>query len=244
MKNPVSSSLLAPAYIRIKNSLHASIKSGELRPGDKLPSENELSLAHNASRITIRLALKELQTQGLIYSWQGKGTFVSQPAMGNISGIRSFSADARSKGLTPSSIILRSGEALPSPTVAEHLNIQQNEPIYILHRVRLLNDVPVVVEHAHLPLSLFPGFGQHDLSDSIFDIFEESYHITPAWTDNQIQSVLADGELAAQLRVQPNEPLLKIHCTDYTETFKVIEYVVSFYIGRAHTFATGRQSII
>jgi GntR family transcriptional regulator len=244
MNSRRSDSFLAPTYIKIKNNIQHLISSGKYQPGDKLPSEAELSTSFKVSRITIRLALKELLNQGVIYSKQGKGSFVSLPTMSNISGFRSFSEDTRSKGLVPSSIILQAESILAGQHIAYHLKIDPNDPIFLLKRIRLSNNTPVVVEVAHIPLTSFPNFGDHDLSKSIFEIFRTAYGITPAWTDNEIQATLASEEIASHLEINLNDPILKITCTDYSDSFKVIEYVVSYYCGNSYTFSTGRQSII
>lgn len=244
MNSRSSVSPTVPTYIKIRNNIQSLIRNGSYKPGDKLPTEAQFSASFNVSRITIRLALKELLTQGLIYSKQGKGSYVSLPTSSTISGFRSFSEDTLSKGLEPSSIVLQA-EVIPADeTVARNLNLAPQSPVFLLKRVRLASGTPVVVELAHLPLSLFPNFGQHDLTASIFQIFRQQYGIIPAWTDNQIQAIPASEEIAHHLQGKPNDPILKITCTDYTDSFKVIEYVISYYYGGSYTFSTGRQSII
>ena len=58
--------------------LHGKIMSGEIRPGEKLPSENELSAEYGVSRQTVRKALQILQNEGYIYAEHGRGTFCSE----------------------------------------------------------------------------------------------------------------------------------------------------------------------
>jgi len=54
-------------------------EQGLLKPGDKIPSENEIALMFNFSRHTIRKAISELQIQRFIYTEQGRGTFIADP---------------------------------------------------------------------------------------------------------------------------------------------------------------------
>lgn len=56
-----------------------AIRSGEWRPGQRIPSENELTAALGVSRVSVRTALQKLQTLGLVESRQGDGTFVRNP---------------------------------------------------------------------------------------------------------------------------------------------------------------------
>jgi GntR family transcriptional regulator len=66
-------------YIRVANDLEARIKAGELRPGDKLPSEHAVGAEYEVAYSTARRAMKELRDRGLINTVWGKGTFVAQP---------------------------------------------------------------------------------------------------------------------------------------------------------------------
>lgn len=66
-----------PLYVSVYDSIFNKIKSGEFKPGEKLPSENILSEMFNISRGTLRQALLLLQEDGMIYNWQGKGNFVT-----------------------------------------------------------------------------------------------------------------------------------------------------------------------
>lgn len=65
-----------PMYRQIADALRGQIETGELAPGSQLPTEIELREAHNASRNTIRDAIKVLTTRGLVETRPGQGTFV------------------------------------------------------------------------------------------------------------------------------------------------------------------------
>jgi DNA-binding LacI/PurR family transcriptional regulator len=67
-----------PIYVQIQNILENMLKEGQLKPGDAVPSENEFADTLHVSRLTVRKAYSELVRQGLFYTVQGKGTFVSE----------------------------------------------------------------------------------------------------------------------------------------------------------------------
>ena len=67
-------------YMSLMEELKSKILSGEIRPGAKLPSENELSGTYQVSRQTVRKALQILQNEGYIYAEHGRGTFCSEMA--------------------------------------------------------------------------------------------------------------------------------------------------------------------
>ena len=69
---------MIPAYRVIINDLTEKIKKGQYKPGEKLPSESQLTGEFSTSRITVTRALKELELKGIIYRIKGKGSFVSE----------------------------------------------------------------------------------------------------------------------------------------------------------------------
>lgn len=69
-----------PAYVRIAAEIARRIRSGDLAPGDQLPSRNELAEIHGVSEIVIRNTLSLLRSQGLVRTIERQGVFVAQPA--------------------------------------------------------------------------------------------------------------------------------------------------------------------
>lgn len=67
-----------PKYFTLMEKLKNEIVSGEIRPGEKLPSENEFARQYNLSRHTVRKALEVLAQQGYVEAFHGKGTFCSE----------------------------------------------------------------------------------------------------------------------------------------------------------------------
>lgn len=67
-----------PKYQELTEQLRLQIVSGEIAPGQKLPSENTLSAQYQVSRQTVRKALAILQNEGYIYAEHGRGTFCSE----------------------------------------------------------------------------------------------------------------------------------------------------------------------
>jgi GntR family transcriptional regulator len=68
-----------PLYLQIKESLKKQIMDGDYAPYERMPSESELMKTFSVSRITVRQSLRDLHSEGLIFTSQGKGTFASKP---------------------------------------------------------------------------------------------------------------------------------------------------------------------
>jgi len=74
--------------------LGAQIESGALSPGDRLPTERELSLAHGVSRTVVREAVHQLKSRGLLLSRQGSGVFVAPAPLARALSFDSTAADS------------------------------------------------------------------------------------------------------------------------------------------------------
>lgn len=65
-----------PPYEQVASSLSAAIRTRKLGPGEKIPSQKELTEAYGFARATIQRALRELEDEGLIVSRKGSGVYV------------------------------------------------------------------------------------------------------------------------------------------------------------------------
>jgi len=120
-----------PMYRQIAQGLRQRITSGELAPGQQLPTELELCDLHGASRNTIRDAIKWLTTNGLVETKPGRGTFVvvridpfvttlsgdPETGLGGGEGDIAFS-EARNRGRSPSASVSRVEVRLATGNVA------------------------------------------------------------------------------------------------------------------------------
>ena len=68
-----------PAYLQVAEALRAEIRSGRVPPGSQLPSYETLTRKYGVSITVVRSAIRELKTEGLVYTHQGKGAFVRDP---------------------------------------------------------------------------------------------------------------------------------------------------------------------
>lgn len=220
------------------------IQRGLLHPGDRLPSEAELVREFGVSRITVRRALEGLLQGGWAYSLQGKGSFVAEPHMREISGFGSFSDDIVSRGMHPHSTIVRAEVVDPPTDVTDQLQLAPGERVTLLERVRFADDLPVAFETAYIPKRIASDLLDNDLEEgSLYRILRERYRVFPTWADAQIDAYPADERTAAFLNLRLGSPMLRALRLTYTERFEIIERVVSLYRGDRFTFFSGRQYI-
>lgn len=234
----------APMYFRIQQNILDQIQRGLLKPGQQLPTEAELAQQYQVSRITAKRALDELVREGRAFRRQGRGTFVAQTRIRDISGFGSFSDDMRARGLTPGAQVLVCQEIEPDAAIRARLRLAQIEPVYLLKRLRLADGEPAAVETAYLPCRLCPGLVNDDLNHgSLYAILKEKYQIAPTWADAEIEAARAAKEEAALLKLKVGMPVLIARRITFSANYDVIEAVNSVYRGDRFTFYTGRQFI-
>lgn len=233
-----------PMYFRIHQAILEQIQQGLFKPGQQLPTEAELAQQYQVSRITAKRALDELVSQGRAFRQQGRGTFVAQARIRDISGFGSFSEDIKSRGMMPSSKILQFKEIEPDEEVRRRLSLPEDEHVYLLKRLRLADDEPVAFETAYLPCRLCEGLINEDLNThSLYAILKEKYQLVPTWADAEIEARAATKEEANLLQLKIGKPVLSARRVTFSANYDIIEFVLSAYSGDRFTLYSGRQFI-
>jgi GntR family transcriptional regulator len=217
-------------HIQIRNELLGRILSGELEPGDRLPSERELQLNHQVSRTTVRLALRDLAHSGLIHSRPGKGTYVAltviDPSSVQLAG---FTDNSRKEGAYATSKILLQ-EMLPaSPFVASLLHIDPNARILRLKRLRLADEVPVAMDDALLPLDLCMGLAEHDMEHGSLYEALRGMGLAPARAEQMMRADMPNQEEKKLLDMEDGVPVMRIERIAFLSDGRPIEYAKSTY---------------
>lgn len=220
-----------PLYYQLKELLIGLIKEGELKPGDKIPSERELCEYHEISRMTVNKALEQLVQEDYLYREKGKGTFVAERKESKVfSPLASFTAEMKAQGLTASTKIrdweiVEAGEEL-----ARQLKLAPGERVYRIERLRLIEGTPFLLEKTYLPVKLCPGLKEEMLSDqSLYRILRERYHYRLERAEATVEPVLISGGTAAVLNVAEGIMGLLFYQLTFLEGGKPVEYTRAFY---------------
>lgn len=231
--DPLDKSSFTPMYFQIQAQLLKMIQSGQLRPGDALPSEDELSRTCGVSRMTARHALQSLKNQGFASRHKGQGTFVSQPRVEkDITHLSGFTAEMRALGLQPGSRIL-SAEMVPAPAeVASRFRVEAGAPMFNLRRLRLADGLPVAVEEVWLSREQFPGVDKINFaSSSLYQTLRERYGIRVSRADEILEARAASRHEAELLEIPRRSSVLVISRTLWDIDGKPVETAHSVYRG-------------
>jgi len=203
-----------PLFRQIGAALMGQIQSGQLRQGDVIPSEHELSATFKVSRMTVRAAVDQLVLHGMVERRQGRGTIVMhQPVVksARIIGFTSFSDEMRTLGLMPSSAVTIFTDCLADPAVAAQLGLSPGAPVIYLERVRLASGEPMALEKCHLPYARFAGLMRFDFSQqSLYDVLEREFAALPSTCEESVEAIALEPNDAALLRVRPGTPALRV----------------------------------
>ena len=229
-----------PAYQRIQNVIRKRIDSGQLQPGDAVPSERELAKAHHVSLMTARHALAFLEREGLVERRRGIGTFVAPPKI-HFNKLMSYTEQMAARTLTAGAKILFAKVVHDENEAAARLSLPQTSGIVKLERVRHASDEPFALETCYLNAAEFAGLLDAPIArESLFGILERDFRVELGYADEEVDATAADPRIAELLAIPRREPLLRIRQVIYSTKGKAIMYVLGFYRSDRHNLVIRR----
>ena len=224
-------------YSQIATYYQELVDRQQLVEGDRMPTEEEVCRLFNVSRITVRQAMNELAQAGYIVRMQGKGSFVRMKKTDmQLNRLQGFSEEMRAKGMVPSTRTLEAKAVACDRKVGERLKLEPGTQVISMMRVRYADDIPMAVEHVHIPFFLCPGLLSMDLSGSLYQLLSQKYHLEPVRASQDIEAGYAGRQMAELLQMKQNSPALIIERVSYLENDMPLEYVVSVYRGDRYSF--------
>jgi GntR family transcriptional regulator len=229
-----------PLYIQIADGLLDQIESGELSPGDRLPSERGLSERLGVNRMTLRRALGLLEGQGLLVRRRGDGTYVAERKIARQAGqLVPFTRSMERRGYAPGAQVITFEKRPAEVAEAHELELSVLAPVYFVRRLRLLNQEPVMLERFTLPAQRFPGFEAFDLSDrSAYAVMEEEYGVAVVRARQSLEPVVASEYEAELLDVEPGAPLMLERRVGLDDKDQPVEFGRDLYRGDRFRFVT------
>ncbi len=202
----------------------------QLSPGDVLPSERALCEQYDVSRITVREAIGQLVTQGLLVRVHGKGTFVAARDVRSQLHLASFHEDMRKLGLTPTTTVLIATEAVMPAATARALGKPLGSNGFHVRRLRSASGLPMSIDDGWYSPEQFPGLLDHDLEKSLYQLFEREYRCVIDRAEQTVGAQPATPELAALLGITVGDAVLAFDRTSFGDDVPV-EHAISHYRG-------------
>lgn len=226
-----------PVYIQIHDQIRQQIEDGKWLVGDRLPSERELSITFNVSRMTLRQAIQTLSDEGILERRIGSGTYVArEKVQEKMTGTTSFSEIMLAQGKTPSSKTVSYFLTSPSSSEMEKLHLTPKDKIIRMERIRYADNLPICFEVASIPHQLVKDFTKKGITESLYQTLKENSDNTIDKAEQKVTAVVASERIAELLEIKKGEPILRVKQISYLGDGQAFEYVRSQYVGSRFEF--------
>ena len=233
-KNPILLSTLSmdsdiPLYSELVSIVKRNISAGTLSTGDLLPSETELCRTFDISRSTVRQAIGELESEGLVVRKQGRGTFVAEPKVRRKTEmVYSFTSEISSMGMTPSSTLIEFDVIDPTPDIVKVLELSTPDTkVYRFTRIRNVNDEPLILETSFYPQYIYPKLTRDLLQTHSFYSLLYEVGVVPANAVDSYEAVIINRKEGELLNCKPGSAAFFVQRRTRTEAGMVYEFTQS-----------------
>ena len=221
-----------PIYKKIIDYIEKCIKNGVYIRGGAIPSEQELCEMFQCSRMTVRKALDELVSTGILFKAQGKGAFVSTIEYDRLYSLKGFTQIMKEQGYEASSEVLSFEQVPASDEIARKLRIIEGDMVYSLARIRKASGVALSIEQVYLPAIELPDLEKYEFSTcSLYETMEREYGLRIERAVQTINTVEVTGEQAQILFQKDQRVALRSFSIGYDKNSKPIEYEIALYNG-------------
>ncbi|MFB5763695.1 trehalose operon repressor [Paenibacillus medicaginis] len=203
-------------YLQIFNDYSEKIQAGELAPGTKLPSENDITAEYETSRETVRKALNLLAQNGYIHKVKGKGSFVLDIGRMDfpVTGLISFKEMSEKLGRSTKTHVYEVRQIPASPELARQLQITAGEHVWQVVRSREIKGERIILDKDYILSSIVGSLNKEIAGHSIFEYLEREL---------QLKISYAKKEISVEEVTDEDRRLLDLH--DYQHIVVVRNYI-------------------
>ncbi|HEV8558731.1 MAG TPA: GntR family transcriptional regulator [Actinophytocola sp.] len=239
-----------PLQIRVVDELRRRIEVGDYRPGQQLPTLDELADQFSCSLAVTRRAVDLLKQQGLVVTVQGKGTFVRERPHARRHAMERYSrqrrqrgeailvAEAQEQGHTVNQLIRELAE-VPAPVrVAERLRITRGTPVWVRRRTTLIDGRPSQLEDSYYELAVVDGtrIREEDTGPGGSLARLEDMGFLLDQIEEEIDVRMPTGPESVALRLPAGTPVWELRRTVYDTTGRPVEVTLAVIAGDMTTF--------
>ena len=236
----INKNSFTPHFYQLATILEKKILSGQLKVGESLPSENDLSREYELSRTTVRKCLSLLAERGLISTQQGKGTFVSRPSLDRAEFLmEEFHTHMTNMGTEPGYRLIHVQFLKELPEFAVKLGMKANQGILYYCRLLLADNEPIAVEHKYMLYIKGRPILENEFQYKAFsEVIMIHTDILPV-SSQAILTAESAGEFDAKLlNVAQGEPVLKLQQALYDDNNRPIGVGVFYYRGDRYSLVS------
>jgi GntR family transcriptional regulator len=207
--------------------MRAQVASGQWPEHYKLPSEYDLASQLGVNRGTVRKAIAQLISEGLLTTVHGRGTFVSSREIEQPLAERlvTFSEELLGKNIAFETRVLETAVQQPSQRIASLLSLPSGVHEFSITRVRLVQEQPIALLQNHVRYDLCRGIEEIDFTrQRLFETLENSFRLKLGWGQRSFEARVADERVAQALGIAPGDPVMYLEQVVYLQDDTPIEF--------------------
>jgi len=208
-------------YDEIKNKIHTKVYTSN----EKIPDGNSLAEEFSCSKLTITKALDLLVQEGLLIRRQGSGTYVKESfAPRTTIELEHFSGYSKNFGKEHiKSSAIEFSIISPDKVISEKLNIV-DEFVYRIIRLRIIDEIPQIIEETYMPIYVIPGLKEKHINDSIYDYITKELGYKIQSTHISINGQKPNERDKQYLNLTDSDFIMEIGKVSFLENGKIFEY--------------------
>ncbi|OHB65527.1 MAG: hypothetical protein A2Y76_04555 [Planctomycetes bacterium RBG_13_60_9] len=232
-------STTVPKYYRISREIIERIRAGELRPGMRVPSENELIHEYGISNTTARKTLHEIEAEGWCTRIKGKGTFVCEKNVHRSANrILGFTRNMREAGFTPSTKLLNARRVDKGyAAIINGRRYAMSGPVYKIHRLRFADEAPMMMEVRYISMRFCLGIEAKDFTGSLYDIYENDYGLHLVEIQQMLSTIMLDAATQRFFDLSRPVPAFRVQGATFCGKEMILEMEDSIYRGDMYRFS-------
>lgn len=218
------------AYETIYQTIENRILKKHFKPGEYLPSENQLCQTYHVSRDTIRKALSLLMANGYIQKIQGKGSIVlkREQLRFPISGLTSYKELQNSYGYQGRTIVEKLVKRVVDSELEQKTGFPTSSEVWELVRTREIDQAKVILDRDYLLCTFIPYLDTEIGEDSIYHYFEQELHLQIAFAEKEIRIDHLHDEDRELLDLNQNDHhIVAIHSRVFLANAQQFQYTES-----------------
>lgn len=230
---------MAKLYQTIAEQLVSEFSGGNRATDIALPSEANLQRAFGVSRTTVRKALAELQSTGMVATRRGVGShFLADKINTPISSRVHFRSKEQDRGVRPQTRVLGYVARPASTAEAVHFSCKPGQLVGDLCRLLLLEGRPTIHQRAVLRLPNPEELSASQFENvSLYDLLQSRFSLTIPKISKTLEAVEAPQNIAKHLGVEPGAAVFRVQRLGSAQDGSVIELSTNFVRGDRYYFS-------
>ena len=193
-----------------------------------IPSERDLAVQYDVSRMTVRKAIDQLVKENKLYRVPHVGTFTTDKKLyKKMDAFTGFTNEVLEAGGVPKTVLLEYSLLGANAEIANALGIKEGEQVYKVIRLRKKNNVPLIIDESYFPKALIP-LNETIVESSIYTYIQETLKLKIVSADQKLVATFCAPQYLEHLEIDEKTPIMYVELTGFLEDGRIFEYSKSY----------------